>query len=59
MQFAILEEAPEMQYQLVSSHGMLAIVDVLEANPSREVIMKLLRIVNLVSDQSSTSILVN
>jgi hypothetical protein len=47
-----------MQYQLVSSHGMLAIVDVLEANPSREVINKLLRIVNLVS-LSSTSILVN
>ncbi|KAG9000575.1 hypothetical protein FRB90_011783 [Tulasnella sp. 427] len=44
---AILEDAPEMQYQLVSSHGLLAIVDVLEANPSREVIMKLLRIVNL------------
>lgn len=38
-----------MQYQLVSSHGLLAIVDVLEATPSREVIMKLLRIVNLVN----------
>ncbi|KAG8897651.1 hypothetical protein FRB99_008009, partial [Tulasnella sp. 403] len=44
---AILEDAPEMQHQLVSSHGLLAIVDVLEANPSREVIIKLLRIVNL------------
>lgn len=44
----ILEEAPEMHNQLVSSHGLLAIVDVLEGNPSREVIVKLLRIVNLV-----------
>ncbi|KAG8969493.1 hypothetical protein FRC03_002354, partial [Tulasnella sp. 419] len=44
---AVLEDAPEMMSQLVSSHGMLAIVDVLEANPTREVIMKLLKIINL------------
>ncbi|KAG8846902.1 hypothetical protein FRB96_001747 [Tulasnella sp. 330] len=44
---AILEDAPEMHHQLVSSHGLLAIVDVLEGSPSREVIAKLLRIVNL------------
>ncbi|KAG8995688.1 hypothetical protein FRB94_008863 [Tulasnella sp. JGI-2019a] len=44
---AILEDAPEMHHQLVLSHGLLAIVDVLEGSPSREVIAKLLRIVNL------------
>ena len=37
-----------MQMQLVSSHGLLAILEVLEAKPSREVIMKLLQIINLV-----------
>lgn len=42
-------DAPEMQQQLVSSHGMLAILEVLEAKPSRDVIIRLLKIVNLVS----------
>ncbi|KIJ54808.1 hypothetical protein M422DRAFT_240892 [Sphaerobolus stellatus SS14] len=40
-------EAPEMQLQMVSSHGMLAILEVLEAKPSRDVILRLLQIVNL------------
>lgn len=47
-QLAILTDAPEMLSQLVSSHGMLAILEVLEGNCSREVNMKLLHIVNLV-----------
>jgi hypothetical protein len=42
-------DAPEMQQQLVSSHGMLAILEVLEAKPSRDVIIRLLKIINLVS----------
>jgi len=37
-----------MQTQLVSSHGMLAILEVLEGRCSRDVIMKLLQIINLV-----------
>lgn len=37
-----------MQDQLVSSHGMLAILEVLEGRCSRDVIMKLLQIVNMV-----------
>ena len=37
-----------MQVQLVSSHGMLAILEVLEGRCSRDVIMKLLQIINLV-----------
>jgi hypothetical protein len=37
-----------MQRQFVSSHGMLAILEVLEAKPSREVILRMLRIVNMV-----------
>lgn len=39
-----------MQSQLVSAHGMLAILEVLEAKTSsRDVMAKLLQIVNLVS----------
>ncbi|KAL1746839.1 hypothetical protein HDZ31DRAFT_33179 [Schizophyllum fasciatum] len=43
---AIVSEAPEMQVQLVSSHGMLAILEVLEGRCSRDVIMRLLQIIN-------------
>lgn len=42
----IFEETPEIQVQFVSSHGMLAILEVLEAKCSRDVIMKLLQIIN-------------
>ncbi|KAG6828575.1 hypothetical protein H0H92_007505 [Tricholoma furcatifolium] len=45
---SIIEETPEMQVQLVSSHGMLAILEVLEGKCSRDVIMKLLQIINQV-----------
>ena len=38
-----------MQGQLVSAHGMLAILEVLEGRGSRDVIMRLLQIINLVS----------
>ena len=48
-QIGILVDAPEMQSQLVSAHGMLAILEVLEAKkPHREVTTKLLQIINLV-----------
>ncbi|KAG5635282.1 hypothetical protein H0H81_011830, partial [Sphagnurus paluster] len=45
----IIDDAPEMQVQLVSSHGMLAILEVLEGKCSRDVIMKLLQIINKVA----------
>ncbi|KAF7966406.1 hypothetical protein HWV62_38446 [Athelia sp. TMB] len=44
---AILKEAPEMHDQMVSSHGMLAILEVLEGKCSRDVTMKLLQILNM------------
>ncbi|KAH9952501.1 hypothetical protein BC827DRAFT_1159698 [Russula dissimulans] len=44
---SIISEAPEMQGQLVSAHGMLAILEVLEGRGSREAIMRLLQIINL------------
>ncbi|GBE85072.1 predicted protein [Sparassis crispa] len=42
----IIIDTPEMQSQLVSAHGMLAILEVLEGRSSRDVILKLLQIVN-------------
>ena len=45
---AIMTDNPEIEMQLVSSHGMLAILEVLEGKCSREVNMKLLQIINLV-----------
>jgi hypothetical protein len=48
LQLNIMSDAPEMQGQLVSSHGMLAILEVLEGKSSRDVNMKLLQIINLV-----------
>ncbi len=49
VKMGILSDAPEMQSQLVSAHGMLAILEVLEGRGSRDVIMRLLQIINLVS----------
>ena len=43
-----MADTPEMQSQLVSAHGMLAILEVLEGRSSRDVTMKLLQIVNAV-----------
>ncbi|RPD56118.1 kinase-like protein [Lentinus tigrinus ALCF2SS1-7] len=42
----IIHDTPEMQSQLVSAHGMLAILEVLESRTSRDVTLKLLQIVN-------------
>lgn len=48
----IMDESPEMQLQLVSSHGMLAILEVLEGRVSRDVAIKLLQIINLVRSRA-------
>ena len=50
LQLNIIHETPEMQSQLVSAHGMLAILEVLESRTSRDVTLKLLQIINAVSD---------
>jgi len=44
-----MSDTPDMQIQLVSSHGMLAILEVLEGKCSRDIIMKLLQMINLVN----------
>ncbi|KAF8513773.1 hypothetical protein JB92DRAFT_3083136 [Gautieria morchelliformis] len=38
LQLAIMVEAPEMQGQMVSSHGLLAILEVLESKPARDLV---------------------
>jgi hypothetical protein len=43
----IMTDTPEMHGQLVSSHGMLAILEVLEGNCSRDVTERLLQMINL------------
>ncbi|TBU45550.1 kinase-like protein [Dichomitus squalens] len=43
---SIINDTPEMQSQLVSAHGMLAILEVLESRTGRDVTLKLLQIVN-------------
>jgi hypothetical protein len=53
-----MTENPDMLVQLVSSHGMLAILEVLEGKCSRDVLMKLLHIINLVSKFISSSDLI-
>ncbi|KAF8318953.1 kinase-like protein, partial [Clavulina sp. PMI_390] len=40
-------ETPEMQLQIVSSHGLLAILEVLESGPSRDVVVNLLKLTNI------------
>lgn len=44
-----------MQVQIVSSHGLLAILEVLESRPSRDVTMNLLKLVNIVSGKILTA----
>jgi hypothetical protein len=46
----ILLESPETKDNVISAHGMLPILEVLETCTQREVILKLLKIVNAVSD---------
>lgn len=48
-----------MQSQLVSAHGMLAIMEVLESRTSRDVNLKLLEIVNTVRPILVLSFLLN
>lgn len=44
----ILSESPETKITIISAHGMLPVLEVLENCTKREVILKLLKIVNAV-----------
>lgn len=54
-QLNLATETPEMQLQIVSSHGLLAILEVLESSPSRDVAVNLLKLTNTVSSLIDTS----
>jgi hypothetical protein len=43
-----MDGAPALQDHFIMSHGMLAVLEVLESAPGREVILNLLRVVNMV-----------
>lgn len=47
-QINILEDNVEIKSHFVKAHGMLAVMDVLQATRSREILGILLRVVNLV-----------
>lgn len=42
-------ESPETKNVIISSHGMLPILEILETLRNREIILSLLKIVNIVS----------
>jgi len=44
----ILSESPETKVTIISAHGMLPVLEVLENCTKREVILKLLKIMNAV-----------
>ena len=50
MQIDIFEQTPEVKIHFIKAHGLLTLVDSLQAVRSREVIGLELRIVNLVRD---------
>ncbi|KAF8333555.1 uncharacterized protein EI90DRAFT_3145216 [Cantharellus anzutake] len=43
----VLTENPDMQVQFVLSHGLLAVVEILESRPSRDVLISLLKLTNM------------
>lgn len=48
-QLVLLTENPDMQVQFVISHGLLAVLEILESRPSRDVLMNLLKLTNMAS----------
>jgi hypothetical protein len=45
----VLSESPELKNVIISSHGMLPILEILEICDRKDVLLRLLKIVNLVS----------
>jgi hypothetical protein len=52
-QLSILDGSGELQDHFVFAHGMLAVLEVLETKPSRDVTLNLLKIVNMVGGITS------
>ena len=45
----ILSDSPDMKVAVITAHGMLPILEILETCARRDVVVRLLRIVNAVS----------
>ena len=54
----VLFESPDVKSVIVSSHGMLPILEILETCQRRDVILRLLKIVNMVRIVVSAGIFV-
>jgi hypothetical protein len=52
-QISLLEGSLELQDHFIAAHGMLAVLEVLEIKPSRDVTLNLLKIINMVSSTCS------
>lgn len=48
-QLQVLYESPEKKGVVLRSHGLLPILEILLTNPPREIVLRLLKIVNMVS----------
>jgi len=48
----VLLESPELKNVIISSHGMLPILEILETCKRRDVVLSLLKIVNMIIDQN-------
>jgi hypothetical protein len=46
----VLSESPELKNVIISSHGMLPILEILEICDRKDVLLRLLKIVNLVCE---------
>ena len=44
----VLYESPEKKSVVLRSHGMLPILEILETNPPRDIVLRLLKIINMV-----------
>jgi hypothetical protein len=45
----VLSESPELKSVIISSHGMLPILEILEVSERKDIILRLLKVINLVS----------
>jgi hypothetical protein len=45
----VLSESPELKSVIISSHGMLPILEILEVSERKDIILRLLKVINLVN----------
>jgi hypothetical protein len=50
----VLVESPELKSIIISSHGMLPILEILDGSSRNDITLRLLKIVNMVSSLAAT-----